>query len=78
MKVDMVKIDGIFVADLSASPENQLFVRTLVDLARNFNLRTVAEWVGNEKDATLLQSFGVDYFQGFHFGEPTLKPVWRA
>jgi diguanylate cyclase (GGDEF)-like protein len=77
MRVDMVKIDGIFIADLSSSPENQLFVRTLVDLARSFNLKTVAEWVGSDKDAALLQSFGVDYFQGFHFGEPVLKPAWK-
>jgi EAL domain-containing protein (putative c-di-GMP-specific phosphodiesterase class I) len=72
----MVKIDGAYVANLSASPENQIFVRTLVGLARSFNLKTVAEWVSSDEDAALLRSFGVDYFQGFHFGEPVLKPAW--
>jgi EAL domain-containing protein (putative c-di-GMP-specific phosphodiesterase class I) len=62
------------VKDLSQSPENQVFVRTLVGLARSFDIKTVAEWVGNDEDAALLQSFGVDYFQGFHFGEPSLDP----
>ncbi len=76
LRVDMVKIDGTYVRDLSASPENQIFVRTLVDLARNFKLKTVAEWVGSDEDAALLESFGVDYFQGFHFGEPALSPDW--
>jgi diguanylate cyclase (GGDEF)-like protein len=76
LRVDMVKIDGAYVDNLSASPENQIFVRTLVGLARSFNLKTVAEWVSSDEDAALLQSFGVDYFQGFHFGEPVLKPVW--
>ncbi|MFA7639587.1 MAG: EAL domain-containing protein, partial [Parvibaculum sp.] len=38
LDVDMVKIDGSFVIDLATSPDNQFFVRTLVDLARNFNL----------------------------------------
>jgi EAL domain-containing protein (putative c-di-GMP-specific phosphodiesterase class I) len=76
LRVDMVKIDGAYVRDLSASPENQIFVRTLVDLAKNFNLKTVAEWVGSAEDAQMLESFGVDYFQGFHFGEPQLKPDW--
>jgi len=78
MRLDMVKIDGAFVTNLSASPENQVFVRTLVDLARNFNLKTVAEWVGSEEDALLLESFGVDYFQGYFFGEPALQPAWKA
>lgn len=76
LKVDTVKIDGAYVRGLSESPENQVFVRTLVDLAKNFDLKTVAEWVGSDEDADLLESFGVDYFQGFHFGEPLIKPVW--
>jgi diguanylate cyclase (GGDEF)-like protein len=76
LRVDMVKIDGAYVQGLCSSPDNQIFVRTLVDLAKNFNLKTVAEWVGSEEEAALLESFGVDYFQGFHFGEPVLEPEW--
>jgi diguanylate cyclase (GGDEF)-like protein len=77
LRVDIVKIDGAFVRGLASSPENQIFVRTLVDLAKNFRLKTVAEWVGSEEEAALLESFGVDYFQGFHFGEPMLAPTWK-
>ncbi len=76
LHVDTVKIDGSYVKELSQSPENQVFVRTLVGLARNFDIKTVAEWVGSDEDAALLQSFGVDYFQGFHFGEPVMDPNW--
>ncbi len=76
LHIDTVKIDGSYVENLSRSPENQVFVRTLVGLAKNFNIKTVAEWVGSDEDAALLQSFGVDYFQGFHFGEPLLDPKW--
>jgi diguanylate cyclase (GGDEF)-like protein len=78
LRVDMVKIDGSYVKGLVQSPDNQIFVRTLVDLAKNFNLKTVAEWVGSDEEAALLESFGVDYFQGFHFGEPVLDPVFPA
>ena len=76
MHVDVVKIDGSYIKDLTASPENQVFVRTLTDLAKNFDMRVVAEWVGSDEDAALLESFGVDYFQGFHFGAPALEPEW--
>jgi diguanylate cyclase (GGDEF)-like protein len=76
LQVDTVKIDGSYVKDLHENPENQVFVRTLVGLAKNLGLKTVAEWVGSDADAGLLQSFGVDYFQGFHFGEPVLEPNW--
>ena len=76
LRVDMVKIDGVYVQNLSKSPDNQLFVRTLVDLAKNFKLETVAEWVSSEEDAQLLASYGVDYFQGYFFGEPDVSPAW--
>src|SRR5579863_8770625 len=76
LHVDTVKIDGSYVKDLSQSPENQVFVRTLVGLARSFGIKTVAEWVGSDDDAALLQNFGVDYFQGFFFGEPVIDPKW--
>ncbi|MBS0472595.1 MAG: bifunctional diguanylate cyclase/phosphodiesterase [Proteobacteria bacterium] len=76
MHLDMVKIDGAYIKGLSSSPENQVFVRTLVGLAKNFNLKVVAEWVESEEDAQLLEAMGVDYFQGFFFGEPELEPEW--
>jgi diguanylate cyclase (GGDEF)-like protein len=76
LHVDMVKIDGSFVKGLVQSRDNQIFVRTLIDLAKNFNLKTVAEWVSSDEEAAMLESFGVDYFQGFHFGEPELEPHW--
>lgn len=76
LHVDTVKIDGSYVKNLHENPDNQVFVRTLVGLAKNLGIKTVAEWVGSDADAALLQSFGVDYFQGFHFGEPLLDPEW--
>lgn len=78
LRVDMVKIDGTFVKGLTQSPDNQIFVRTLVDLAKNFDLETVAEWVGSDEEARLLEGIGLDYMQGFHFGEPVLDPEWNA
>jgi EAL domain-containing protein (putative c-di-GMP-specific phosphodiesterase class I) len=77
LRVDTVKIDGSYVVSLTSSPENQVFVRTLVGLAKNFNLKTTAEWVGSEAEALMLESFGVDHFQGFFFGQPVLKPAWH-
>ena len=76
MDIDILKIDGSFVTGVSSSRENQLFVRTLLDLARNFGMQTVAEWVDNEADAMLLKGLGVDYLQGFLLGKPETNPDW--
>ena len=74
LDIDILKIDGSFITGVSSSRENQLFVRTLLDLARNFGMKTVAEWVDNDADAMLLKGLGVDYLQGFHIGKPVRYP----
>ena len=76
LNIDIVKLDGSFCKDLSANEDNQYFVRSLIDLARKFELKTVAEWVETGEDADLLKSWGVDYMQGKLFGEATLESPW--
>jgi EAL domain-containing protein (putative c-di-GMP-specific phosphodiesterase class I) len=70
--VDMVKIDGSFIQNLGADAEDEMFVRTLIDLARSFGVVTVGEWVGDEKTVKLLEKAGVSYMQGYFFGAPEL------
>ena len=70
--VDMVKIDGSFIQNLGSQAEDELFVRTLIDLAKSFGITTVGEWVGDEKTAKILESAGVSYMQGYFFGAPEL------
>ena len=76
LDIDILKIDGSFVTGVASSRENQLFVRTLLDLARNFGMETVAEWVDNEADAMLLKGLGVNYLQGYLLGKPEITPDW--
>ena len=76
LDIDMVKIDGSFCEHLTENEDNQYFVRSLIDLAKKFDLLTAAEWVQSEQDAELLRSWGVDYLQGNLFGEPTTDVPW--
>jgi diguanylate cyclase (GGDEF)-like protein len=70
--VDMVKIDGSFIQNLGTDAEDEMFVRTLIDLAKSFGVVTVGEWVGDEKTVELLEKAGVSYMQGYFFGMPEL------
>lgn len=72
LDVDMVKIDGSFVRDMANNVDDQFLIRTLVELARNFSMKTVAEWVGDDATACLTEKAGVDFMQGFYFGKPQL------
>ncbi len=70
LTVDLVKIDGAYIQNLSSSPDDQLFVRTLINLAKKLGLQIVAEWVQTPEDTQLLQEWGVDLLQGFLYGVP--------
>lgn len=70
LKVDIVKIDGAFVKDIVTDQSDRAFIKTMVDLARIFDLETVAEWVGDEETARILTEAGITYLQGFHYGAP--------
>jgi diguanylate cyclase (GGDEF)-like protein/PAS domain S-box-containing protein len=70
LPVDYVKIDGSFVRTLVDSPDDQVFVRALAEVARGFGKKTVAEFVEDGRALNMLRSFGVDYAQGYFIGKP--------
>lgn len=70
LHVDILKIDGALVDKLDSDHQGRVLVKTMVDMARALGLETVAEWVSNEEGAAFLNSVGVDYFQGYLFGQP--------
>jgi diguanylate cyclase (GGDEF)-like protein len=76
LNVDMVKIDGSFITNLAFEPDNQVFIKTLVEIAETFNLETVAEWVGDEMTAQMMARAGITYQQGFFFGQPVLASAF--
>ena len=70
--VDLLKIDGAFVQNLSRSPDDRFFVRALIDLAHHLGIASVAEWVEDEETARMLTEWGVDFLQGWHCGVPVV------
>jgi len=70
LPVDVLKIDGLFIRNLSKSRDNQVFVKAMLDIARGFNKLTVAEAVEDETCLDILRSYGVDMVQGFALERP--------
>jgi diguanylate cyclase (GGDEF)-like protein len=76
--VDIVKIDGSFVREVTLSEDDRIFVRTLIELAKRLKLMTVAEWVQSEEAARMLQGWGCDYLQGALVGLASTERPWIA
>lgn len=77
LKVDIVKIDGSFIATLPQSRDDQIFVRRLVELAQDLGIETVAEWVQDEETAHMLAGWGVSHIQGHLCGAASLELPWK-
>jgi diguanylate cyclase (GGDEF)-like protein len=74
LNIDLIKIDGAFVQNLSRSVDDRFFVRTLIDRARHIGLPIVAEWVEDEETARILRDWGVEYLQGDYFAAARVAP----
>jgi diguanylate cyclase (GGDEF)-like protein len=74
--VDLIKIDGAFVQNITRSDDDRAFVHTLIDLARRLGLATVAEWVQDEAAAAMLADWGCDYLQGVLVGLASPARPW--
>ncbi len=63
--VQELKIDILFVRNILKSRGDKHLVRTIIDLAKNLNLTTVAEGVEDQETFDLLRDLGCDLVQGF-------------
>ena len=74
LPVDFIKIDGQFVRGMANDPTDRAIVTSINDIAHSFGKQTIAEFVEDANTLALLQSFGVDFAQGFHISEPAAEP----
>ncbi|WP_157271937.1 EAL domain-containing protein [Azohydromonas aeria] len=70
LPVDVLKIDGLFVRNLAREPNDLVFIRAIVDVAKGLDKITIAEMVEDPETLALLRGVGVDQVQGCHFGRP--------
>lgn len=68
--IDYLKIDGEFIVNINKDKKDKAFVHSILTLAKELNVKTVAEYVEDEEIVKTLKEMGVDYLQGFHIGRP--------
>jgi EAL domain-containing protein (putative c-di-GMP-specific phosphodiesterase class I) len=68
--LDTLKIDRSFVNDFNKSENNASLVVAIIAMAKNLNLRIVAEGVETAEQLHFLRSNGVSIIQGFYSAKP--------
>lgn len=76
--VDKLKIDQSFVQDILNDNEDKTIVNTIIQMAKNLNLKTIAEGVENKEVLDVINSLGCDEVQGYHFAKPMESTVFES
>jgi diguanylate cyclase (GGDEF)-like protein len=70
LPVREMKIDPSFVRRLPGTPDDEVIVRSLIDLVRALGIRSVAKGVETPRVASALRALGCDAAQGPHITSP--------
>jgi len=78
LPVSEMKIDKSFVMDMLKNEDDEIIVRSIIDLAHNLGLTVVAEGVESEAIVRRLQELNCDILQGYHFSKPLPADQFEA
>jgi diguanylate cyclase len=70
LPVNEIKIDRSFIMNLASVGDDEIIVRSTIELAHNLGLRVVAEGVEDEKVAEMLVGYECEAAQGYLFARP--------
>lgn len=70
LPIDEIKIDRSFVAELNNGVNDQMMVRSILYMAKHFNLKVVAEGVETVDQFNILHNDHCTCYQGYYFSKP--------
>lgn len=78
LNLDYIKIDGSLIQNLLNSQENINLVKLIVEFSKINGIKTIAEFVDNQKLADLIIDLDIDYSQGYLYSEPKERHlIWN-
>ncbi|MBN2753131.1 MAG: EAL domain-containing protein [Rhodospirillaceae bacterium] len=75
--IDFLKIDRSFVCNIPSSTDDMTVTRAIIGMAKNLNLKLVAEGVETVEQARFLKDHGCDMAQGYLYSRPVPVDVFR-
>ncbi len=68
--IDVIKIEGEFIRNMLQDAKYMAFVKSIVTLAQNLGMKTIAEFVEDAEVMAAVRDLGIDYAQGYFVGMP--------
>ena len=70
LPINMLKIDKSFIKDIHNNSDSKLVVQSIIDIAKNFKLKSLAKGVLNDFTVAELSSLHCDFIQGDMLSKP--------
>lgn len=70
LEFDTLKLDKSLVEKLQISPEKQIIVKSVINMCKEMNVKTVGEGIETEELNSLLTTLKCDYAQGYLYSRP--------
>ncbi len=70
LPLNTLKIDRSFIRDIGSDHDDEVIVKTIIDMAHNLNLKVVAEGVETEEQLAFVRMYDCDQVQGYLFSPP--------
>lgn len=70
LRLDFVKIDGVIIQNMFKTPADLTKLQAIINVCAKLGIRTIAEFVENDRTLKKLREIGVDYAQGFGIDRP--------
>ena len=67
---DILKIDMSFIRKIGENPKTKSIVHSIIGMAHEIGIKTVAEGVETEEQVSFLRQSGCDYIQGYYYSKP--------
>lgn len=78
LKIDLLKIDKIFMKDDMLKESDKTIIRFIIDMAKNLSMKVLCEGVETTEQRKFLNEAGCDLHQGYLYSKPVVISAFDA
>lgn len=75
MRLDTIKIDGLFIRNILTDQHSRDVTESIIFFAKKKKIPLVAEFVHSKEVYQMVKSLGIEFAQGYYWGEPKAELI---
>ncbi|TVP67086.1 MAG: EAL domain-containing protein [Leptolyngbya sp. LCM1.Bin17] len=75
IQTDMIKLDMALIRNIEQDKIRQAIIKGILQVCKELSTTVIAEGIETYEELSVLQSFGIELFQGYYFAKPTFEKL---